>query len=305
MERSDTAIRVRWKLTSRIVFAGFIILGLVLLLASQLLASNKPNNFVSLVLNQLATALLVGGLWTGVYETFLRDDFIRINDENTGKLLSAAETILESGRQNTQTLLNKISVSEQEELLGLVEANSASNKYDYTDLITNSKALVLLLNDGRTWVSNHADQLRRRFADPEKTTKIFLLHPLSPMIPTHARKVGTTTQSLQLKIAETIEMLGTLRTANTSLEVYGHYLYNPYSLFIGDHYAVLTTYFASKGRRTVPMFRFEDQDGQPDCYYKQLKEDVEVLKKFDAEEISNFNPDKLVTATSSPTNSHT
>ena len=209
-------------------------------------------------MSSIAVAVLVGGLWTGAYELWLRQDFIRMNEENTGRILE------------------RIRVSDQEEQLGLVEALLDSEKYDYSDLILNSPSLTLLLNDGRTWVSLHNEKLQKRFADSTKTTKVFLLDPESEMVTVMARKTGTSPDALKAKLQETVDMLATASTQHTKLEVCGHSLFNPFALFLGDNYGVITLYFAARGRKAVPLFTFEERMG--DCLFKRLRDDVGALR---------------------------
>jgi hypothetical protein len=279
--------QTRWTYKHWLVFAGLIVVSLLILLLSTNFL--EPHSFLSAFLNQLSTALLISGLWSGVYDLFLRREFIDIHENHAQQVISATTrlestvkdstgTISEALVQSADQLSQQLSFAKREELLGLAEARLSAHDYDYTHLILHSENLVLVLNDGRTWVSNHAALLKKRFTDSSKKTAVFLLHPNSSMLEVLAKKVGSNRESLQRKIYETVDLLKDVKTDSTQLAIYGHYLYNAYSLFMGDTYAVVTPYFNSKGRRTVPLFRYDDREGQGDCYYQQLREDVEVLK---------------------------
>jgi len=259
----ETAARVRWRAKSIFAIAALIIAGLICLVLSLCVT---PGFWASL-LTQLSTAFLVGGLWTGVYELYMRRDFVRIQDENRDELL------------------DKISLAETEESLGFSRICPDANTYDYTHLIEDSPSLHLVLNDGRTWVSNHSDALRRRFQAPGLETTVFLLHPDSQMLDVLAVKVNSTRQKLREKIGETVKMLRELVGDETKLRVLGHYLYNPHAVFVGQEVAVVTLYFTSRGRKSVPALVFEDRD-QP-CFYRKLKEDIMDLE-HDADDIFNF-----------------
>lgn len=257
----ESVPRTRWNLTTKLIVAGLVIVGLGALLGSQFV----EQDFWSSLLSDAASAFLITGVVSTVYEQFLRRDFISITDNNT------------------QKILDKINLSEQGEELGLVEAVKDSTSYDFGDIIVESETLEILVNDGRTWCSVNSEDLRNRFSDPEKSTKIYLLHPDSEMISVMSRKTGTSEGALQDKIQETLDMLDRLSDENTDLEVYGHHLYNPYSLFVGDSFACLTTYFASRGRRSVPLLKFTKMEG--DGFYDQLKDDLEDLS-LDAESLT-------------------
>lgn len=193
---------------------------------------------------------------------------------------------------NAGKLLTEVNIIRNEEPLGLVESIFNANKYDYSPLILESQTLQIVLNDGRGWISRHSGALKKRFEDSSKQTTFFLLHPQSTMIRVLAQKVGIRegieelqVDELRRKIIDTVELLEQIRLPSTDLKIYGHFLYNPYSLFLGDEYAIVTPYFISRMRQYTPLFKFQDRLNQ-ESYYKELKEDIEALK-YDAEEISH------------------
>ncbi|HTK30703.1 MAG TPA: hypothetical protein VL332_01975 [Candidatus Saccharimonadaceae bacterium] len=250
----QSTAKTTWRLRYIIALAALAIAGLLCMFVSTLPA---PESFWNRALNSLAAALLIGGSWSCVYEFWLRHDFITMNDENTRRIL------------------DRLHLSDREEELGLSEAHIKSDNYDYSDLIGSARNLTILMNDGRTWVSVHNESLRKRLSDPGKRTRVFLLEPDSEMVAVMARKTGTSVDALQSKIRETVERLASLSGAGTTLEVRGHSLYNPYALFMGDEYAIMTPYFAAQARQSVPLFKFKNMAG--DCLYKKLVFDMEAL----------------------------
>ena len=212
-------------------------------------------------------ALIIGGMWTGIYEWYMRTDFVQMNREHAGEIIS------------------QIKLAQGEEEIGLVEVLEDSNDFDYTPILLESNNLTILLNDGRTWISTHSEDLRHRFGDEEKNTTFILLHPDSDMLEIMARKVDSTVDNLRAKIAESIKMLNDLSCSNTKLEILGHYLFNPQSIFLGDSVAVVTMYFTARGRRTVPLMKFLDVG--PHAYLRKIREDLHDLKN-DTVDISEF-----------------
>ena len=69
-----------------------------------------------------------------------------------------------------------------------------------------------------------------------------------------------------------------------NLKIYGHFLYNPYAIIMGDEVLYITLYFTSRGRRDVPVLAFERREGG---FFGKVREDVDNLI-FDAEEITNY-----------------
>lgn len=234
-----TPARIQFQSKSYLGITILIITGLLFLISSI----HMQEGFWASLFSQLSTALLVGGLWTGIYELSMRRDFLRINDENRDILFS------------------KLCLQEGQEKMGLAEVYEKSSDYDYNFQLESCQNLTVLLNDGRTWVSNHSESLQRRFKDTNKQTTIFLLHPDSDMLDILARKVGSTKAKLKEKIFETVGMLNHLMGKNNnngSITIYGHHLYNPHSVFRCDSTVILTPYFAARSRSIVPLFIFKD-----------------------------------------------
>lgn len=252
--------RTKFRLGYLSLLLAITIAGLILLVISlQPQQGQTQSNFFSLILNQLSTALLVGGLLSGTFELFLRQEFVDISDENT------------------QKILDEITLARKETSLGLKEAIIDARSYDYSSLILGSDKLTIVLNDGKTWTSNNEPLLERRFEDPSKETTFILVHPDSPELKALANKVGSSEEALKAKIGETIRFLNRLKLSNTNLNIYGHSFPNPYSLFLGDDEAIITLYFHGGESRAFPLFRFQDRiDGH--CFFKGLQKSTEKLK---------------------------
>ncbi|WIX31668.1 hypothetical protein QO259_12675 [Salinicola sp. JS01] len=254
-----------FKLASRTTIAilALVVIGLVLIVVSLWLTEG----FWSQLCSQLSTALLVGGIWTGVYEWFMRKDFINVN------------------REQAKEILDRIKLAQGEESIGLYEVYDDSNDFNYSSLLLQSRQLTILLNDGRTWISTHSEDIKKRLRDREKSTTFLVLHPEAKMLEVMAIKVDSTPANLRAKIAESVKMLRNLSDSDSNVEILGHHLFNPQSMFIGDSIAVVTPYYAARGRRTVPLFRFGDSGDH--SYYRKLMEDLHDLKN-DAVDISDY-----------------
>jgi hypothetical protein len=273
---TETVSRVRYRLRAVIAGAAFVIVGIVLLVA----ALQLKTGFIADGARELSTLFILGGALHVLYELYLRDDFMRINDENTG-------IVVRTVRETRVALLEKLQLAQQADDIGLAETRSDASTFDFGALLETSRTLTIVVNDGRTWVSNNADRLRKRFRDGANATDIILLHPSSPMMQVLARKEGSNQAALQHKVAETIKMLKQLKETDTNLRIHGHHLFNPHSVFLGEDYVIVSPYFHSRGRRTVPAYRFRRQEAE--CYYKEIAADVQALL-LDAEDISWYAP---------------
>lgn len=259
----ESASKIRWRFTTVIVIFGLVILGLLFLIASIEL----HEGFWASIFRELSTALLVGGIWAGAYEYLMRRDFTVMHDANINRVISKIET------------------SQNERALGLAEAMSTCDRYEYSSLILESNTLTIVLNDGRTWASWNNTHLKKRFADAEKETTVILLHPESQLLPVMAHKLGMDVNSVQMKIAETVSLLNTLKTPSTKLKILGHNLLNPHSAYLADNYLVMTPYFFSRARSIPPLFKFQDIGGE--CYFRRSVEDIRALE-LDCRDLSGY-----------------
>lgn len=181
-------------------------------------------------------------------------------------------------------LIQRIELARAYGELGLTEIHSDCTAFDYGPIISESRRLIVVLNDGRTWASVHRDRLRRRFTDSSKQTTFILTHPDSPMVQVLARKGSKDVEVVKGRIHDTVQLLEEIRDEHTSLEILGHYLFNPHAVVIGDDVAVVTPFFLSRGGRTVPAFKYEDR-GTP-CYFQDLVKDIERVR-MDTKDISS------------------
>jgi len=195
------------------------------------------------------------------------------------------ETVERAVRESIdRNLAGSIELSRDYRRLGLVQVHGDCTALDYGPIITESRRLVAVLNDGRTWASVHRDRLRRRLVDPNKDTTFILIHPDSPMVEVLARKGSKDVETIRVRIRDTVQLLEEIKGDNTSLEILGHWLFNPYSLVIGDDTAIVAPYFISRGGRTVPAFVYRDVG--PTSHFRDLLKDVERLR-MDTKDISS------------------
>jgi hypothetical protein len=267
----DGSLHEKVRLRTLIASLVFAIIGLVALVISLRIESG----FVSSLLRELTTLCLVGGALSTIYELFQRQDYLRAADRGVSRVL-ARLTDVERG------VIERLKIANRAEQVGLSDAGLDVTGYDYGPLLESSSSVTIIVNDGRTWVSTNSARLRKRLHDSSKKTRIILTHPESAMVSVLALKEGSNASAIKNKLAETLLMLSQLKAPHSDLQVFGHFLFNPHSVFLGDSYIVITPYFHGRGRRSVPHLRFDDKAG--DCYFKQSREDIDTLL-LDAREI--------------------
>ncbi|NJK74116.1 MAG: hypothetical protein HC942_08335 [Microcoleus sp. SU_5_6] len=232
----------------------FIIVGILLLYISTILT----DKLWSSIFNQFSIALVISSFSGVIYELFLRKDFVRLIDENTSDII------------------NEISLIRHKSSLGLIELRDRAGLYNYSKLLLESKNLVIVLNKGSSWYSVNGESLRKRFKDSNKTTDIFFLDPNNNQeaLTVLSRKENIPVDSIKTDILNTVEKLKHIKTPDTKLTIYGHNLFNPYSLYLGDDYAIITPYLHT--RRPWLLLQFEAKN--PGCFYEELKDDIEELR---------------------------
>jgi hypothetical protein len=307
-DSSGHEVRFRYKslLTILAVFSG----GLILLLLSQGIDSDPTTHaypFSKVFLEHLATALLAGACISGLYEYFLRLEFLRTTDAETMQLRETIREMAEASRtashaqsqaitegltqlgeqakQRSERLTDFFSANVEQKQLGISHCYLEFDRYDFSDTFEESRDLVVVMNDGRGLISNYYQRFANRFLRTDATTTVILMHPNSEAVHLHAAKVGSTSEGIRMKIAETIGLLSKANAGEHRLEILGHDLYNAMSVFLTEKEAIVTPYFLSKVRRTPPLFTFEDNGRE--SFYHKITEDVVALR-LDCSDISSY-----------------
>jgi hypothetical protein len=159
--------------------------------------------------------------------------------------------------------------------IGLVTiSNDFAN--DRTELmeLSQSRELILVMNDGRSWMRANRERLRERIRDSSKRTRIVLLHPRSDFIDILINK-NKKTRSQQIEdIKSSFDVLQISPGRPELLEVRGHYGFNPFTLILTDNYAFVSPYMFNE-RGALPLMKFTSQTQSG--LYHQIRQDAEML----------------------------
>lgn len=174
--------------------------------------------------------------------------------------------------------------------INLVDSINDSRKFDYSRILAESRRVTICLNDGKSWVEAHEQELSVRIKDSRLKTTVILCHPESPMIEILARKESKDPEEVKNKIIFTVEKLVAMSGHSKNLEVLGHSLINPSSIVLGDSSAVVTPYLLSRGKRIVPAFVYAE--GTSGGYFREIVRDFEQVR-IDCERLDHFPSKKL------------
>lgn len=271
-----------YRLKTVVIALTFVSIGLLALITSIQL--EDKHTILKALLREFATISIIGATLHVIWELFQRQDFVQITNNKAEDVLSSVNTarqeVVQLMRSHEHQIVSRLDVANQARHMGLAEITRDARSYDYSVLLDES-VVTAVVNDGRSWVSNNIVKLRKRFADPSKKTRIYVIHPDSPMMQILAKKEGTTEEAVRMKLDETLRVLATLITPTTDLHVFGHMLYNPHTIYVCESFALVTPYYHSRTRRSAPVFKYEDTS--PTSLYAELKADIEALELDSAE----------------------
>lgn len=283
----DSDPSARFKINAWILFAAaaFFVVGLILLfIAIQLPPTlgegetTKPNYFAQ-GMSQLATILIISGVWSAVYDFLVRREFIRILDQDSEKITANLTQKIESIRYERVAqiaeLTQQIAKSDEDRQLGMRMTWANCKDINFKSFLNSGDQLDIVMNDGQWWLSSNHANIEQRFLMKGGTTRVFLVDPKSIFIDILASKVGRSAVELGSRIKKTVDELQAIDRPDHNLEIYFHNLYNPYSLFLSNKGAFLTFYYFSTMRIVSPAFWFEPAG--EDCQVERFKKDIEQL----------------------------
>jgi hypothetical protein len=191
----DIEIQARQK--HIIVFLGLTVAALGVLLWITL--GEGPSGFREVsqsFAKAIFSTIAAGGLLGIVYESYLRKDIIRMNDQSSDRVIDSVGEATD-----------RIGLSNSLRNLELGDVAPDANGFDFEQILTKSTNLIITLNDGRTWISQRITAIEQRLKDPKKTTVVILVSPDSSFVESLTTKVKTTSEKFREKIGETIQDL--------------------------------------------------------------------------------------------------
>jgi hypothetical protein len=321
-----------FELASKNVILILLICGIVLVIISYILSLLKLGwwtDSLSSIVREIATIIVVSGLWTGIYESFLKAKFIEAFEDETEKqkkeivqslqkivrneireeddgilsclddqnkrLAEVSKALSEKIEKSASILRIEMGITESMEKIGLVRVFEDSyNQPDYQEMILKSRKLTILLNNGDSWLTGgNGEKVRwfeKRFLDEEKETTFILIHPEAPALEVIALREKKKAPEFKYKIGNTVKILRGLKKEKTKLNICGYKLYYPYSLYITEEFALFSPFMAASGKGSIPGYQYVSRG--EDCFYTKLLKDIEALMEH-TESILNYDFENL------------
>lgn len=250
----------------RVIRLKFIILGLSLIIIGGVFlwfsTTTLWNDSARQIAGELASVLLISGIWTIMQEYFVKSDF----EQQKNELINRVELLYQSA-QRVQNI-------------GLVDILSDSRQRNKAPLIESAKHFTLVVNDGRTIIGSNILSFQRRFSRMETTTRFVVTHPESEYVPLLAHKTGLTSKEIKIKINEACKILvdeynKLPEDSRGDFKIYGHHMPGMFTVFLTEETLLLIPYIFSNRKTHVPLFEFQPKS--EDMPYSHFKSDIESL----------------------------
>jgi hypothetical protein len=165
---------------------------------------------------------------------------------------------------------------------GLQEIRLDPAEYDFSDMISKSRHLTMVFNDGHKWISNNFSLLDKRFSKDGTSTELFVVNPNGQFIGLLASKTGHDDAHVRQKITSAIERLRERfdkrpEGIRTTLKIYYIDHFPTYTTFLSEDRAVITLYTTSSQREPVPLFEVAPRLGRQ-TVFDFVRKDVENLR---------------------------
>lgn len=280
-----TSTKRSYQQVNIIVALSLFIGGITLLLLVTVYEENIVPIFRKF-LEHAAGVIIAGGALGCVFEFFVRKEIFDIFNSSIVSMTAdqrafenAIDAKVDSFRLDLQVyasdVSSKLSLSQGSARVGLTNVHHQENNFDYSEILTESKNLIFVFNDGRTWFSQHESDLASRLSDPSKSTSVILNSRTSSFLTSLAEKVEQSPESLSAKIDESVTKIIKLSKNGHELRIYEHPLPTSYSLVMNDHSAIMIPYLMAGKSDKIPCFFFSK--GSKEGFYEALRKDVVAL----------------------------
>lgn len=237
------------------------LLGLILLFTFVVSQDQLPPWLGSLI-QEMASVLIISGTVSAISGLYTTQEFV-------GRLSKTEEHIKNSLLTNDR--LKRLGN------VGIVDAYADATRYDFTSFIENAHKLTLCLNDGKSWLSNNLNALRKHMSAIKSETTLVLVDPDGEYVKVLAQRTNQDMSYQANKIRDTCHRLIDLHQSlensnNRVVKIFFHDLPSVHSIFLSEDFAIISEYTTSRPRIAVPLL-IAASSGQ-DSYYHFIRTDV-------------------------------
>lgn len=167
-----------------------------------------------------------------------------------------------------------------------------SRNHNFTQIIKESQSLTLVFNDMFGWLGNHGHKaaLQARIKANKRPTKIYLIHPESPVMDYVALKsnkvekvvkTGDNRQLYDVKRALCFLLHGLPKKVGDRTTIIGHQWVHAYTMVMNEKAAYVTPYLNKKvGNNGVIHVYRAGADSPTDYMYRDILDDLEDMDRY-------------------------
>jgi len=147
--------------------------------------------------------------------------------------------------------------------------------------IEEAEELIVVQNDGRSWIDTNRERLMERAQRRGRHTTIVLLHPRSTFLEVLIRKSSKSMAQQLGELHRSFEILQPY-IASGAIVLKGHFLFNPHTLIMTERFAVIDQYFLCESG-DLPRFKYAVAERG---LYRRIRSDFEELIRRHSADIS-------------------
>lgn len=238
------------------------------------ITSNTNWNVANIILNNIASVLIVSGIYNVIYEYFLKANMVELIDE-------------------------KIKLQREIAKTGITDIKLDIKDINYTTLLKGARKEIDIFHIyGRTWISNNADEIKRILSNKQRkiNIRVILLDPQSKFVDGLAEFYDKEVDSLKadmkvvIKEWQKIYEYGKRIKSTSRLRVYYHNCQPSYSIYRFDNTIVSVSNKLSKGRgQHLPSVICKNSDENEDLYAAYIQELTDIISSSKEVDFSNIN----------------
>lgn len=248
-----------------IITLATCLIGVILLFIAAIANTLMPN-WLTAITQELASVLIISGSVAALSSYYTKIDYVREIQNSEERLRNSLLTTERNQRIGG---------------IGIIDAYSDSNQFDYSKFIENANTLTVSLNDGRTWLSNNLSLVKKHIAQKDSETTFLLIDPEGSYVAVLADRTNQPVEYQSEKIRDTCRRLHdiyhSLDANSGSLKIYLHELPPVKGVFITNNNAIITDYTTSRPRLSVPLLVLANTGDE--SYYQFIRKDIEQLIK--------------------------
>lgn len=142
--------------------------------------------------------------------------------------------------------------------------------------IVDSDELIIMMNDGKNFLSNNSTELSKRYSSKKKKTTIILLDPDSKYEEVLCQQNGKDCGVYKTKINDVIKDLNSKKLNGANIDIYLTNTMLRTHVVMTDEFIVSGTYRNSQGKDNIPPSYVYNNKGSE---YTFIKHDIDKIRK--------------------------